>query len=313
MANENKEKLIVISGPTAVGKTSVSVKLAKKIGGEIISADSMQVYRGLDIGTAKITKSEMQGVPHHLIDICDPKETFDVTAFKEKAKAAVLTIRENGHIPIVVGGTGYYIQALLYDIDFTDYDEDESLKCKEKLEKMYDEKGALYMHEYLKSFDPVSANIIHMNNKKKLIHAILYKEMTGTPISQHNASENQKESPYDFSYFVLIDDRQKIYERIDKRVDIMFQNGLVDEVKKLRSMGLSQEYMSMLGISYKEIDDALNGIISMDEAARLIKRDSRRYAKKQFTWFKREKTVRYLDRREFKTEDEIVDEIIRSY
>ena len=301
-----KIKLMIIAGPTAVGKTSVSIKIAKKIGGEIISADSMQVYRGMDIGTAKITESEKDGVVHHLIDICEPEEDFSVIKFKELAGAAVKDISSRGKVPMIVGGTGFYIQALLYDIDFTEYDDETSEKVRNDILARFDGGDALKMHEYLRSIDPESADSIHMNNKKKVLHAIEYFEITGKKISEHNNEEKHRESPYDFKYFVITDDREKIYERIDRRVDIMMESGLVEEVRALRSKGLTQKNISMLGLSYKEIDDHLNGLISLEEAVRLIKRDTRHFARKQLTWWKREKEITYIDRRDFLNEESMI-------
>ena len=301
-----KIKLMIIAGPTAVGKTSVSIKIAKKIGGEIISADSMQVYRGMDIGTAKITESEKDGVVHHLIDICEPEEDFSVIKFKELAGAAVKDISSRGKVPMIVGGTGFYIQALLYNIDFTEYDDETSEKVRNDILARFDGGDALKMHEYLRSIDPESADSIHMNNKKKVLHAIEYFEITGKKISEHNNEEKHRESPYDFKYFVITDDREKIYERIDRRVDIMMESGLVEEVRALRSKGLTQKNISMLGLSYKEIDDHLNGLISLEEAVRLIKRDTRHFARKQLTWWKREKEITYIDRRDFLNEESMI-------
>lgn len=297
-----KTKLMIIAGPTAVGKTSASIKIAQKLGGEIISADSMQVYRGMDIGTAKITPEEMGGIRHHLIDICEPEEDFNVVRFKDLAREAVTDISSRGKLPIVVGGTGFYIQALLYDIDFTEYDDETSESVRSKILERFGG-DASEMHRYLASFDPESAAIIHMNNKKKVLHAIEYYEITGRKISDHNSEERAKESPYDFKYFVITDDREDIYKRIDKRVDAMMSAGLVDEVKALRARGLTQKNISMLGLSYKEIDDFLNGLIPLEEAVRLIKRDTRHFARKQLTWWKREKEITYVDRRDFKDEE----------
>lgn len=307
---EQKKKLIIIAGPTAIGKTAVSIQLAKAIGGEIISADSMQVYKRMDIGTAKITQEEMQGVPHHLIDILEPDSEFNVITFKEMAKKCIEEITGRGHIPIIVGGTGFYIQAVLYDIDFTEYNEDACEKVREELENKLKTHGSLYMHEYLKSFDPESAAIIHMNNTKKLLHAIEYFLVTGRKISDHNKEQHDKESPYDFYYFVITDDRQAIYDRIDRRVDIMIKDGLVDEVAHLKDEGLTLNNMSMLGLGYEQIYRYLCGELTLDEAVTLIKRDTRHFAKKQLTWFNREKTVTFIDRREIKGNDSIVASMI---
>lgn len=304
--DNQKTKLMIIAGPTAVGKTSASLRIAKEIGGEIISADSMQVYRGMDIGTAKISKEEMGGIPHHLIDICDPEEDFSVIRFKDLAREAVKDISSRGKIPIVVGGTGFYIQALLYDIDFTEYDDDTSNKTRDSILKRFDGVDPAKMHAYLQAIDPESAAVIHMNNIKKVIHAIEYFEITGKKISEHNSEERAKSSPYDFKYFVITDDREKIYNRIDMRVDKMMEAGLVEEVKVLRKRGLTQKNISMLGLSYKEIDDFLNGLISLEEAVRLIKRDTRHFARKQLTWWKREKEITYIDKRDFPDEDAMI-------
>lgn len=305
-----KQPLIIISGPTAVGKTAVSVELAKHIGGEIISADSMQVYKRMNIGTAKITPEEMQDVPHHLIDILEPDEAFGVFNFKELAKAKIDEILSRGHLPIVVGGTGFYIQALLYDIDFSEYNDDEQSEIRKSLEDKLEKCGSLYMHEYLKSIDPRSAKTIHQNDTKRLLHAIEFYELTGKRISEHNEEQSVKESPYDFRYFVLTDDREKIYERINKRVDIMMEEGLTDEVKALLEEGISHEAQSMLGIGYKEIADYLIGRVALSEAVENIKRETRHFAKRQLTWYKRERAVELIDRREYLTNDDIINKLL---
>lgn len=302
---ENKPKLLIIAGPTAVGKTGLSIELAKRLDGEIISADSMQVYRGMDIGTAKITESEKEGIPHHLIDILEPDGEFSVLIFKELAKKAIDDIISRGHLPIVVGGTGYYIQALLYDVDFTDYDDEAQQKVREKLEEQLASNGSLYMHEYLKKIDPDSAKIIHMNNTKRMLHAIEFYELTGKKISEHNREQHERSSPYDFIYLVLNDERDKVYERIDSRVDLMIKDGLVEEVKKLVDAGYRRELPSMLGLGYKEIADYLAGDCSLEEAIYLIKRDTRHFAKKQLTWFHREKETLFVDRSGFSSAGEL--------
>ncbi|MFR3727411.1 tRNA (adenosine(37)-N6)-dimethylallyltransferase MiaA [Lacrimispora sp.] len=285
--------LIILTGPTAVGKTALSIRLAKAIGGEIISADSMQVYRGMDIGSAKITKEEMMGVPHHLIDVLEPSEEFNVTVFQTMAKAAVEEIYSRGHIPIVAGGTGFYIQALLNDIDFTETGEDPSIR--RELERIAKEKGAEYLHGLLLTVDPESAKQIHANNVKRVIRAIEFYRQTGERISEHNKREREKKSPYDFLYFVVNTDRDLLYQRIDKRVDDMMGQGLVDEVKKLKDSGCTKDMVSMQGLGYKEILDYLQGEYSLEEALYLLKRDTRHFAKRQITWFKREKDVRWLN------------------
>lgn len=289
--------LIIITGPTAVGKTALSVRLAKAIGGEIISADSMQVYRHMDIGSAKIKKEEMDGVPHYLIDVLDPEEEFNVTVFQKMAKEAVEEIYSHGHIPIVAGGTGFYIQALLYDIDFTENGEDTSIRME--LEKLGQERGAEYLHNLLLDIDPDSAEEIHENNLKRVIRAIEYYRQTGERISEHNKREREKNSPYNFLYYVVNTDRARLYERIDRRVDLMLEQGLVEEVMHLKDMGLTRDMVSMQGLGYKEILDYLQGICTLEEAIYVLKRDTRHFAKRQITWFKRERDVRWLNLPDF--------------
>lgn len=302
--NENKKlPLVILCGPTAVGKTKLSIDLAKAINGEIISADSMQVYKYMDIGSAKIMPEEMEGVKHHLINILDPHDEFSVADFKANAKRCVEEIASRGHIPMLVGGTGFYVQALLYDIDF-ESGEGANNKLRSELELIAKEKGPEALFEILRSKDPKSCEVIHMNNIKKVIRAIEYFEETNTPISDHNEEMHKKESIYNFAYFVLNDDREKVYANIDKRVDIMVSNGLVDEVKKLKSMGLNREYVSMHGLGYKEIDEYLDNVISLEDAIYKIKRDTRHFAKRQITWFKREKEVIWLDKPSFEYNDE---------
>lgn len=287
-----KKPLIILTGPTAVGKTKLSISLAKAIGGEIISADSMQVYKGMDIGSAKIKKEEMEGVPHYLIDVLEPQEEFHVVRFQQMAKAAMETIYANGHIPIVVGGTGFYIQALLYDIDFTENEEDHAYR--QELEELAKEQGAAYLHNMLQQVDEVSANEIHANNIKRVIRALEFYKQTGTRISEHNAREREKESPYAFCYFVLNDDRTKLYARIDQRIDEMVKEGLVSEVQKLKEQGATRDMVSMQGLGYKEILDYLDGRTSLEEAIYILKRDTRHFAKRQLTWFKRERNVSWI-------------------
>lgn len=294
MEEREKKPLIILTGPTAVGKTALSVELAKKIGGEIISADSMQVYRHMDIGSAKIRKEEMDGVPHHLIDILEPDEEFHVALFQKLAKEAMEQIRLRGHIPIVVGGTGFYIQALLYDIDFTE-NEDEGGNIRRQLENTAKEKGADYLHERLREIDSKSADAIHANNIKRVIRALEFYYLTGKQISEHNETERAKESPYAFLYYVLNTDRAVLYKRIEERVDSMLQEGLVDEVRHLKEMGMNRGMVSMQGLGYKEILDYLNGMCSLEEAAAVLKRDTRHFAKRQITWFKRERDVTWLN------------------
>ena len=293
----NKRKLVILTGPTAVGKTALSVDLAREIGGEIISADSMQVYQYMDIGSAKITKDEMQDIPHYLVDVLDPKEDFNVYLFQKMAKEALEKIYEKGRIPILVGGTGFYIQSVLYDIDFTENDSDTPYRAE--LEKLAEEKGAEYLHQMLREVDEVSADNIHANNVKRVIRALEYYKLTGDPISEHNQTEREKESPYDFNYFVLNDDRAKLYERIEQRVDKMVADGLIEEVQKLKDMGLDRTYVSMQGLGYKEILAYLEGEYDLERALYLIKRDTRHFAKRQLTWFRREREVQFINKPDF--------------
>ena len=276
-----KKPLLILTGPTAVGKTSLSVKAARRFGGEIVSADSMQVYKGMDIGSAKVTKEEMEGVPHHLIDVLDPGEVFHVVRFQEMAKAAMEGIYERRRLPILTGGTGFYIQALLYDIDFTENDAD--ISCRDRLSALAAERGASYLHSLLEERDPKAAEEIHENNIKRVIRALEFYEKTGKPISEHNQAEREKESPYRFAYVVLNRERDELYRRIDFRVDEMLKAGLVDEVKKLKEMGFTKDMVSMQGLGYKELLSYLDGEISYGEAVRILKRDTRHFAKRQIT------------------------------
>ena len=285
-------KLIIISGPTCTGKSSLSIKLAKQIGGEVISADSIQVYKGLDIGSAKITTKEMQGVKHHLIDVLEPNEDFNVYIFKEMAKVALEEIYANDHIPIIVGGTGFYIQSILYDIDFS-IEDNSKVRCE--LERDLEEKGSNYLYNILKEIDPKSCEKIHPNNTKRVIRAIEYYRLNNKPISEHNEAERLKKSVFDANYFVLTDERDKLYERINNRVDTMLKQGLVNEVKGLLDAGLDVNSNSMQGIGYKEIVEHLTSDVSLEEATYNIKKNTRHFAKRQLTWFRRERDVNWID------------------
>ena len=297
-------KLIVLTGPTAVGKTGLSIGLAKKINGEIISADSMQVYKDMDIGTAKIKKEEMQGVKHYLIDVHDPKEDFNVFTFQKMAKDALKEIYEKGKIPIIVGGTGFYIQALLYDIDFTTEGDDE--KIREELTEYLNKNGVDALYKLLYDIDPESCNVIHKNNTKKVIRAIAFYRSTGTKISEHNEVQKEKESPYDFRYFVLNDERDKLYNRINDRIDEMIEEGLVGEVEGLLKNGLNETNISMQGLGYKEIVKYLKGECSLEDAVYELKLNTRHFAKRQLTWFRREKNVTFIDKSQFKSDEDIL-------
>ena len=299
-----KKPLVILTGPTAVGKTALSIKLASEIGGEIISADSMQVYRQMDIGSAKIKPEEMGGITHHLIDILEPEEEFNVCLFEKLALEAMEQIYERGHIPVVVGGTGFYIQALLYQIDFTEEETDTAYR--DKLWQLGEEKGNHYLHELLRKVDPKSAEEIHENNRKRVIRALEFYENCGKPISTHNKEQRQKTSAYNSCYFVLTDDRKKLYERIESRVDQMLSKGLVDEVRTLKERGCNASMVSMQGLGYKEILEYLDGRCSLLEAVEKIKKETRHFAKRQLTWFRREKDVIWLDKQAFAYDEDAV-------
>ena len=288
-----KTPLLIVAGPTATGKSDSAVELALRMNGEVISADSMQVYRGMDIGSAKVTVGEMRGVPHHLIDCADPSENWNVVRFQKEARRAVQDIASRGRLPILCGGTGFYIQALLYDIDFTQMEENTPLR--DRLSALAAEKGSEAVHALLLEKDPASAAAIHPNNLKRVIRAIEFMEESGGSIAAHNSQQRERESAYRSVFFVLTMDRARLYERIDRRVDIMMERGLVDEVAGLRAMGIQRDSTSMQGIGYKQIYGYLDGEYDLEEAVRLIKRDTRHFAKRQLTWFKREKDVIWTD------------------
>ena len=301
-------KVLVISGPTAVGKTEISVEVAKRINGEVVNADSMQVYKGMDIGTAKITKEEMCGVPHHLFDIVEPTESFDVAEYKRKAKACIEEISMRDHIPILVGGTGFYIQAVLKDINFDEGDPDPAIR--ERFQKIADDEGPDRLYDMLKSIDPEAAAAIHPNNIKRVIRALEYHEQTGKLISDHNREQSLKPSPYDHLYAVLTLPREILYDRIDKRVDLMLDSGLIDEVRSLIDRGVPRNSTAMQALGYKEIIPYLDGEYDIDEAIRILKRDTRHFAKRQLTWFKREPSSVYFDKSKYADESSLISLII---
>lgn len=296
-----KKPLIVLTGPTAVGKTKLSIALAKAVNGEIISADSMQVYRYMDVGSAKITPDEMDGVPHHLVDVLNPTEDFNIVLFQQLAKKSMEEIYSKGRIPILVGGTGFYIQAITRDIDFTQSEQDDSYR--KELEALAAEKGSSFLHDMLASVDPKSAEDIHENNVKRVIRALEFYKQNGTRISEHNEEQKEHVSPYNLAYFVLNAPRPLLYERIDARVDEMLKNGLVEEVKNLQRMGCHREMVSMQGLGYKEILSWLGGDYPYEEAIRILKRDTRHFAKRQLTWFRREGEVTWVDKDKFDYND----------
>ena len=304
----SNKPLIILTGPTSVGKSALSIALAKAVNGEIISADSMQVYRHMDIGTAKLKQEEMQGVPHYLIDELAPDEEFNVVKFKQLARGYMEEIYAKNKIPILVGGTGFYIQAVLYDIEFTENESDNSYR--NELEQLVLEKGADYLHEMLEKADPESARAIHPNNQKRVIRALEYLKQTGERISLHNEEQRQRVSPYNFCYFVLTKDRAILYKTINQRVDLMLAAGLIEEVKLLSEKGYHKNLVSMQGLGYKEVLAYLEGECSLEEAVELIKRDTRHFAKRQITWFKREKEVIWLDKDNYSSETDLLKDMI---
>ena len=292
-----KKPLIVLTGPTAVGKTKLSIALAKAVNGEIISADSMQVYKYMDIGSAKIREEEMQGIRHYLVDELLPEEEFHIVRVQQMAKAAMEEIYAKGKIPILVGGTGFYIQAVTRDIDFTEAEQDDGYR--KELEALASEKGNEYLHRMLEEVDPKSAEEIHANNVKRVIRALEFYHQNHTPISSHNQEQKEHTSPYNLAYFVLNAPRELLYERIDRRVDEMLEEGLVDEVRRLKEMGYHKGMVSMQGLGYKEILSYLEGEYPLEEAVRILKRDTRHFAKRQLTWFRREPEVIWVNKDEF--------------
>ncbi len=308
-----KPKFYVLTGPTGVGKTETSIRLAHTLNAEIISADSMQVYRRMDIGTDKIKPERMDGVPHHLIDVLEPDEPFDVFRFQQMVGDLLPGIYNRGHVPLLVGGTGFYILSVLYDIRFGE-DSEEAALLRSRLERDLLEQGAHAMHERLEQVDPVSARDIHENNHKRMIRALEYYLLTGQTMSEHNAEEHNRTSPYDFRYFVLTDEREELYRRIDKRVDQMIEEGLETEVRTLMQdpeHPLKADMTSMQGLGYREMAAYLNGDCDLEEAVRLIKRNTRHFAKRQLTWFRREKEVLWIPKQEFgRDTDRILERIL---
>lgn len=292
-----KPPLIILAGPTAAGKTNLSIQLAQKIGGSIISADSMQVYRYMDIGSAKITPEERKGIPHYMIDELLPEEEFNIVRFQTLAKQYLAEIYAQGRIPMIVGGTGFYIQSVLYHIDFSKEEGSDSIR--RELEEIAKSEGSKVLHQKLMEVDKESAKTIHPNNIKRVIRALEFYRQNGYPISKHNKEERQKKSPYQFAYFVLNEDRECLYRKIDARVDKMIDQGLLEEVKHLKEMGCHRGMVSMQGLGYKELLSYLEGELSFEEAVSILKRDTRHFAKRQITWFKREKDVIWLEKEQF--------------
>lgn len=302
-----KNKILIIAGPTAVGKTNLSIKLAKELNGEIISTDSMQIYKYMDIGSAKITKDEMDGVPHHMIDVVDPSTPFSVAEYKERASKCIDDILSRGKLPILVGGTGLYINAITCNMNFTEAESDN--EYRKELEELADEKGNEFIHEMLKDIDPISYKEIHFNNRKRVIRALEVFKLTNKPFSSFNAGDDFYNCPYDVRYYVINMDRAKLYDRINLRVDIMLEQGLIDECIKLKNMGYNSLMQSMQGIGYKEVFYYLDNKISYTEAIEMIKQGSRNYAKRQLTWFRRDPRAIFLNKDEL-SEEEVFEKII---
>lgn len=298
------KELAVIAGPTASGKSDASIELAKLMNGEIISADSIQVYRHMDIGSAKLSKDMMQDIPHHMIDIFEPDEDYNVSVFCKRASDTLCEIKNRGHFPIVCGGTGFYIRAFLYGIDFAEGETDQALR--DRLSDEAAAEGTDAMEERLRSFDPVSADLYH-GNTKRIIRAIEYHMLTGDNLSDKNERERKKDAAYDSAFFVMTMPRDMLYDRINKRVDLMMEAGLLDEVRKLRDMGVKKEMTSMQGLGYRQIFDHLEGRYDLDIAVDEIKKQTRHFAKRQLTWFRREKNVIWIDVTEFKGSREIAE------
>ncbi|MCJ7688615.1 MAG: tRNA (adenosine(37)-N6)-dimethylallyltransferase MiaA [Clostridiaceae bacterium] len=300
--------LFILAGPTAVGKTEISIKLAGRLNGEIISADSMQIYKGMDVGSAKISKEEMQGVPHHLVDIIDPSVDFSVAEFKERAESAIENISSKNKLPMLVGGTGFYINSLIYNYSFADTNKDE--EYREYLTKLAETEGNVYVHSLLKDIDAQSYNKLYPNDLKRVIRALEVYKVSGKPMSEFSGEQDTLDIPYNVHYFVLNMERQKLYNRINLRVDIMMNNNLIHEVIKLKEMGYNSDMQSMKGIGYKEILYYLNNEISLVEAIEMIKKGSRNYAKRQLTWFRKDQRVNWINKDDFKDDDEIVEYIV---
>lgn len=307
METGTKIPLLIIAGPTATGKTEVAVRVAEKLGGEVISADSMLVYRHMDIGTAKPTREEKRGIPHHLIDVADPDEEFTVAVYQELARRAIEEVYGRGNIPILAGGTGFYVDAVVYDYDFSRVSADPELR--RSLWREAGEKGGLVLYERLRQVDPETAARIHPNNLKRVIRALEIYHRTGTPGALRRG-ENRREYPrYDKLFFCLYFEREKLYHRIEKRVDLMVRRGLVHEVRGLLERGYRPELVSMQGLGYKEIVWFLHNRCPLEEAVDLLKRNTRRFAKRQLTWFRRYSNIKWIDMDRYDSIERVADEI----
>lgn len=303
-----KKNIVIVAGPTASGKTACGIEIAKRLNGEIISADSMQIYKHMDIGSAKPTLEEMDGIPHHMIDVVSPDEEFSVALFRELSEKLIDDITSRGKLPIIVGGTGLYINSITYPLDFTDVAYD--LEYREHLEKLAIEKGNQYIHEMLKDIDYESYERIHPNNTKRVIRALEVYKNTGKPISLYQKESQKRDIDYNVAYIGLTMDRAKLYDRINKRVDKMFDMNLVGEVKNLLEMGYNKNMNSMQGIGYKEVIDYINGLYTLTEVKDIIKQSSRRYAKRQLTWFRRESRIHWVNIDTFDSFEAVIQNII---
>ena len=296
--------LICIAGPTASGKTALSIALAKELGGEIVSCDSMQVYKRMDIGTAKPTPQEREGIVHHMIDVCEPWEDFSVGKYCDMASPIVDDIMARGKAAIIVGGTGLYMDSLIRGNDFAPFP---ATGRREELEKLADEKGIEAVIAQLREVDPESAEKLHPSDRKRIIRAMEVYLETGESITEHNRKTQEKPPRYNPVWFALEDeDRQDLYDRIDRRVEIMLQDGLIDEIKSLLAEGIPESATAMQAIGYKEFVDALAGRSSMETAVALVQQSSRKYAKRQLTWFRRNKNIHWLKRKKGESTEEIL-------
>lgn len=305
---KNKENLFILLGPTAIGKTDISIELAKRMDGEIISADSMQIYKYMDIGSAKVTQEEMDGVEHHLVDFLYPDEEFTVANYKSRAKELITTINNKKKISIVAGGTGLYINSLVYDLNFTEVPPNEEFR--RELESVAEEQGNEFIHQKLEDIDEESSKKISPNDQKRVIRALEIYQVTGKTMSEYNKDFRKPVEDYNLVMVGLNMDRAKLYERINLRVDIMIENGLVEEVKSILSRGYDKDLISMKGIGYKEIIMYLENILSLEEAIELIKQKSRNYAKRQLTWFRRDDRIKWMDLDNYPTKETLVKEVI---
>lgn len=302
-------KIIVIVGPTAVGKTYVSVELAKKLNTEIISADSMQIYKGMNVGTAKITEEEKQGIIHHMIDIVSPDEDYSVSEFKNDAEEIIDNMLLKNKIPVIVGGSGLYVNSLIYDLDFGNAKSDE--KLREYYTYYYEEHGEDALYDKLKRIDPESAEKIHKNNVKRVIRALEVYDITGKKFSELNTDIRKESNKYDFILIGLSMERKVLYERINQRVDEMLSNGLMEEVKSLLDKGYDKNLVSMRGIGYKEIIDYFEGNMDFEEAVDILKRNTRRFAKRQYTWFLKDNKVKWFSMDNLEEADNNIKSILK--